>query len=143
MLRQQCPVGANGHRDVESVATRQLGVVVDVDLADVVAAIAQSSFHRVAERAAGSWQQLSPRAETLLALTRPDDVPDLWSRLGAMLSPQQRLVTLDATLPAPWCWFEHAAMVLGLLVGVLERAPVDLSAWPGRDGDRPLYELGS
>jgi len=97
----------------------------------------------VLQTAHGPWQQLSPRKETLLALTRPDDVPDLWPRLGAMLSPQQRLVKLRATLPAPWCWFEHAAWVLGLLVGVLERAPVDLSAWPGRDGDRPLYELGS
>ena len=49
---------------------------------------------------------------------------------------------LEATLPAPWAWFEHAAQVLGLLVGVLERQPVDLSQWPGRGGDGPLYDLG-
>lgn len=96
----------------------------------------------VLQTAHGPWQQWSPRPETLLALKRPDDVPDLWSRLAAMLSPAQRLVAVEATLPAPWAWFEHAAQLLGLLVGVLERAPVDLSQWPGRGGDQPLYELG-
>jgi creatinine amidohydrolase len=96
----------------------------------------------VLQTAHGPWQQLSLREETLLALTRPDDVPDLWPRLRKMLG-AQRLVPLPATLRAPWAWFEHAAMVLGLLVGVLKRAPVDLSAWPGRDGDGPLYELGA
>jgi hypothetical protein len=96
----------------------------------------------VLQTAHGPWQQWSTRAETLLALRRPDDVPDLWPRLEQMLSPAQRLVSLEATLPAPWAWFEHAAQVLGLLVGVLERQPVDLSQWPGRGGDGPLYDLG-
>ncbi|MEW5737937.1 MAG: hypothetical protein AB1938_03370 [Myxococcota bacterium] len=97
----------------------------------------------VLQTAHGPWQQLSSRSETLLALRRPDDVPELWPRLQKMLTERHRLVDLPATLPAPWAWFEHAAMVMGLLVGVLKRAPVDLAAWPGRDGDRPLYELGA
>jgi creatinine amidohydrolase len=96
----------------------------------------------VLQTAHGPWQQWSTRPETLLALERPDDVPGLWPRLKAMLSPVQRLVPLPATLPAPWAWFEHAAQVLGLLVGVLERSPVDLSQWPGRGGDAPLYDFG-
>lgn len=96
----------------------------------------------VLQTAHGPWQQWSTRPETLLALKRPDDVPDLWPRLEAMLSPAQRLVPLAATLPAPWAWFEHAAQVMGLLVGVLERAPVDLAQWPGRGRDHPLYDFG-
>lgn len=97
----------------------------------------------VLQTAHGPWQQLSTRAETLLALERPDDVPELWPRFAKMLSPAHRLVPLAATLSAPWAWFEHAALVMGLLVGVLKRAPADLAAWPGRDGDRPLYELSA
>jgi hypothetical protein len=90
----------------------------------------------------GPWQQLFDAQGPLLALRRPDDVPGLWSRLDEMVAlGGHRLVPLEATLPAPLCFFEHAMLVFGLLCGVLERAPRDLRRWPGFGTDGPLYSV--
>jgi hypothetical protein len=59
-----------------------------------------------------------------------------------MLPPRQSLVRVAATLPGPLALFEHLGFVQGLLSGVLLRAPTDLTQWPGKCTDGPLYELG-
>lgn len=95
----------------------------------------------VLEVAHGPWQAHARREGPWLALTRADDVPGLWPRFEKMLPATQSLVRIDATLPAPLCFFEHAAFLQGLLAGVLERSDVDLTAWPGHGTDAPLYRF--
>ncbi len=101
----------------------------------------------VLQLAHGPWQAMFDSTTPLLLLERPDDVPGLWQRLETMVkapgAKPRELVRLVATLPAPLAFFEHAGMVLGLLAGVLERTPGDLTAWPGRGTDGSLYDLGS
>ena len=54
MLRDERSIRTDGNRDIQTIAARQFGIVIDIDLADLIAAGAQSGFHLVAERAAGS-----------------------------------------------------------------------------------------
>ena len=67
----------------------------------------------------------------------------LFERLSRTLSPaRHRVLRLAASLPAPLSFFQHAAALDALLLATLEQAPRDLFDWPGRHGDKPLYELG-
>lgn len=97
----------------------------------------------VLQLAHGPWQQRFEQAGPWLAFTRPDDAPGLWGRLEQMLPPRQSLVRIPATLPGPLALFEHLGFVQGLLAGVLLRAPRDLTQWPGKGTDGPLYQFGS
>jgi creatinine amidohydrolase len=96
----------------------------------------------VLQVAHGPWQQRFTEAGPWLCFTRPDDAPGLWPRLEQMLPPQQSLVRVPATLPGPLALFEHLAFVQALLAGVLLRSPRDLTQWPGKGTDGPLYDLG-
>jgi hypothetical protein len=96
----------------------------------------------VLQLAHGPWQQRFRESGPWLGFTRPDDAPGLWERLERMLPPRQSLVRVAATLPGPLALFEHLGFVQGLLSGVLLRAPTDLTQWPGKCTDGPLYELG-
>jgi hypothetical protein len=96
----------------------------------------------VLQLAHGPWQQHYRAKGPLLALRRPDDVPGLWPRLEQMVAQSgHTLVTLGASLPAPLCFFEHAAAVFGLLAALVERAPRELRCWPGFGTDGPLYSV--
>jgi creatinine amidohydrolase len=96
----------------------------------------------VLQLAHGPWQQRFEAGGPWLAFTRPDDAPGLWPRLEQMLPERQSLVRIPASLPGPLALFEHLGFVQGLLSGVLLRAPRDLTQWPGKGTDGPLYELG-
>lgn len=93
------------------------------------------------EVAHGPWQTQTKMNGPWLAFTRPDDMGGLWPRFESMLPAGQSLVKAEATLPAPFCFFEHAAFVQGLLAGVLKRRDVDLKNWPGHGTDAPLYRF--
>ncbi len=93
------------------------------------------------EVAHGPWQTQTKLAGPWLAFTRPDDMAGLWPRFESMLPKSQVLVRAEAALPAPLCFFEHAAFVQGLLCGVLKRRDVDLKKWPGHGTDAPLYRF--
>jgi hypothetical protein len=97
----------------------------------------------VLQLAHGPWQQRFHDSGPWLGFTRPDDPPVLWSRLEQMLPARQSLLRVAATLPGPLALFEHLAFVQALLAGVLLRAPKDLTQWPGKCTDGPLYELGT
>lgn len=97
----------------------------------------------VLQLAHGPWQQRFEESGPWLCFTRPDDAPGLWSRLEQMIPARQSLVRVAASLPGPLALFEHLSFVQGLLAGVLLRAPKDLTQWPGKSTDGPLYELGT
>lgn len=96
----------------------------------------------VLQLAHGPWQQRFHESGPWLCFTRPDDAPGLWSRLEKMLPARQSMVRVGASLPGPLALFEHLGFVQGLLAGVLLRAPTDLTQWPGKCTDGPLYEFG-
>ncbi len=93
----------------------------------------------------GPLQSIHGRPALLLAPTFPKDPvgDDLLARLGRTLRPDRHaLARLPATLPAPFGCFEHAMLINRLLLAALARAPArDLSNWPGKGEDGPLYEL--
>jgi len=60
-----------------------------------------------------------------------------------MLPARQSLMRVSSTMSGALALFEHLGFVQGLLAGVLLRAPTDLTQWPGKCTDGPLYELGS
>ncbi len=96
----------------------------------------------VLQLAHGPWQQRFAESGPWLCFTRPDDPAGLWSRLEQMLPSRQSMVRVGASLPGPMALFEHLAFVQALLTGVLLRAPKDLTQWPGKHTDGPLYEYG-
>ncbi|MDP2269272.1 MAG: hypothetical protein Q8N23_00640 [Archangium sp.] len=96
----------------------------------------------VLQLAHGPWQQRFHEEGPWMCFTRPDDAPELWSRLKQMLPTHQSMVRVEATLPGPLALFEHLSFVQGLLSGVLLRAPKDLTQWPGKCTDGPLYGFG-
>lgn len=97
----------------------------------------------VLQLAHGPWQQRFHESGPWLCFTRPDDAPGLWPRLERMLPERQSLLRVEASLPGTLALFEHLGFVQGLLAGVLRRDPKDLTQWPGKCTDGPLYELGT
>jgi len=94
----------------------------------------------------GPFQQAFAAPATLLALTRPDAAreEELLARLASMLDPSRhRLVRAAATLPFPWCVFEHEALVNELVLAGIAAGRIDQARWPGQGRDRPLYVIGS
>lgn len=95
----------------------------------------------VLQLAHGPLQALERSPLPWLTLRRPEDQPELWRRFERCTDGHAGpRVALEATLEGPLAFFEHLGAVLGLLAGVLERAPTDLEQWPGKGLDRPLYE---
>ena len=97
----------------------------------------------VLQLAHGPWQQRFAESGPWLCFTRPDDPAGLWSRLEQMLPARQSMIRVSASLPGPMALFEHLGFVQALLAGVLLRAPKDLTQWPGKHTDGPLYEIGT
>jgi hypothetical protein len=96
----------------------------------------------VLQVAHGPFQQLFDRKLTLLALMRPDAPHEaaLVDRLESILRPDRhRLLRLPARLPSPYAWFEHDAQLDALVIDAVERCKIDLSQWPGKGMDGPLY----
>lgn len=94
----------------------------------------------------GPFQQAFATPATFLALTRPDAAreEELLARLESMLDPSRhRLVRAAATLPFPWCVFEHEALVNELVLAGIAAGRIDQARWPGQGRDRPLYVIGS
>lgn len=94
----------------------------------------------------GPFQQAFTAAATFVVLTRPDAPreAELVTRLESMLDPSRhRLVRAAATLPFPWCVFEHEALVNELALAGIAAGHVDQARWPGQGRDRPLYVIGS
>jgi hypothetical protein len=93
----------------------------------------------VLQFAHGPFQQMYGRPMLLCALECPGAAP-LFDRLERILVPgRHALVRLAATLPAPWCWFEHDAQLNALTLALLAARPVDLARWPGQGADGELY----
>lgn len=89
----------------------------------------------------GGWQQLAGQPHDVVLLTNAQDSTPLWRRVKKLLAgSQHRVTTSEATLAGPLAFFEHAAFIDGLILSRLEAAPRDLTAWPGKGTDGPLYE---
>jgi creatinine amidohydrolase len=93
----------------------------------------------VLQFAHGPFQQAYERSMLLCALERPGEAA-LFDRLERMLvADRHALLRLPATLPWPWCWFEHDAMINELTLALLRARPLDLAHWPGQGADDALY----
>jgi creatinine amidohydrolase len=98
----------------------------------------------VLQVAHGPFQQLFDHRMTLLAMMRPDAPHEepLYDRLQAVLRPERhRLLRLRANLPSPYAWFEHDALLDALVIDAVGRRGIDLSRWPGKGLDGPLYDV--
>jgi creatinine amidohydrolase len=99
----------------------------------------------VLQIAHGPLQQFYTEPMTLVALERNNSGDDarLFDRLEKVLVPgRHRLVRLRSEFAGPTAVLDHDAQCNWLLLRTLEAQPVDLSSWPGRGLDSPLYELG-
>jgi hypothetical protein len=77
----------------------------------------------------------------LCALERRSDA-DLVARLERLLvDGRHRLLRARASLPSPWCFFEHDAFVNALALELLGDRDLELSSWPGQGADGPLYDF--
>ena len=80
---------------------------------------------------------------TLESAARPAERP-LFDRLAKVLvAGRHHLLRLEAEGEPPLAWFEHDAMLNGLLLALLAKRPRDLVDWPGKGADAALYELGA
>ena len=93
----------------------------------------------------GPWQGFYDQPTALLALIdeRCKAQRALTDRLGAMLKPHHRLEVLTAKLSAPLGYFEFAAQLDAMVILENERLGRDLTAWPGRGDDGPLYQVST
>jgi len=94
----------------------------------------------------GPLQSFFTEPRILLHLGRHDDAltTKLRDRLASVLARgRHELVALDARLPAPLAWFEHAATIDALVVEALRARPRDLARWPGQGHDAAIYGLGA
>jgi len=99
----------------------------------------------VLQVAHGPLQHFYTEPMTLVALERNNGGDDarLFDRLEKVLVPgRHRLVRLRSEFGGPTATLDHDAQCNWLLLRTLEARPVDLSSWPGRGLDGPLYELG-
>ena len=92
----------------------------------------------------GPFQEVCEQPLTLFMLQRHaaplED--DLLARLRSMLDARcHRLLLLPAELPGPLALFEHEALLNELVLHAIEARQIDQGDWPGRERDRPLYEI--
>jgi hypothetical protein len=91
----------------------------------------------------GAFQQVYSSGLDVVSFELPDEPETLAVRLGSMLVPSRhRLHRVRARSCRPYASFEHEAAVLGALVDELEARPRELTSWPGKGLDGPLYDLG-
>ncbi len=92
----------------------------------------------------GPWQALQPRSALLLALTHAGAAAEreLVDEAEALLVPgRQRLVRLEASLPAPLGIFEHEALLNALVLRGIDALGIDPTRWPGSERESALYEM--
>ena len=94
----------------------------------------------------GPFQEVCEHAVTFLLLQR-DGAPreaELLARLRAMLdAARQRVLALRSSLPGALALFEHEMLLNELVLRAIAARELDQARWPGRDRDRPLYEVGA
>ena len=97
----------------------------------------------VLQVAHGPLQTFWEREMTLIALCGPrDPAKPLFDRLDRVLHPDRHLLLrLGASAPGALAVFEHGAALDQLMVSALEASPRDLSQWPAKGVDEPLYGL--
>ncbi len=92
----------------------------------------------------GPFQEVCEHELTFLLLQRagaPGEA-DLLARLRPMLDARRhRLLALPATLPGPLALFEHEMLLNQLVLRAIAARGSDQARWPGRERDRPLYEV--
>lgn len=94
----------------------------------------------------GPFQRFVGEALTLVALDlRGGTYAPLFARLQRLLDPAlHRLVVLTPrALDGLGGFFEHDALLDGVVLRALARAPRDLRDWPGKGLDGPLYDVGA
>jgi creatinine amidohydrolase len=94
----------------------------------------------------GPFQAICARDATLLVLQRAAAPLEaaLVERLRAMIDPRRhRLVVLPAELPGTLALFEHEALLNELVLRAIAARGIDQARWPGRERDRPLYEVAA
>jgi creatinine amidohydrolase len=99
----------------------------------------------VLQIAHGPLQHFYTEAMTLVALERNNNGDDarLFDRLEKVVVPgRHKLVRLRSEFAGPTAVMDHDAQCNWLLLRTLEGRQVDMSSWPGRGLDGPLYELG-
>jgi len=97
----------------------------------------------VLQVAHGPFQQFYERPMTLITLEEPNGVHrNLFDRLQQMLvTDRHSLVRLRAHAGGSLTWFEHDALVNGMVLHNLRRTPRDLINWPGKGRDGALYGI--
>jgi creatinine amidohydrolase len=94
----------------------------------------------------GPFQQVYERDATLLMLQRAGAPLEaaLLARLQSMLDTHRhQLVLLPAELPGALALFEHEALVTELVLHAIAARHLDQARWPGRERERPLYEIAT
>lgn len=99
----------------------------------------------------GPLQQIYLRAQTLVALSRPDEPLDaaLLDRLAQILIPaRHRLLRLASALPGPLSLLDHDAQLNALVLDALAAPdpgspPWDGLRWPAQGADGPLYDIAA
>jgi len=94
----------------------------------------------------GPFQALCERAVTLLVLQRAGAALEdaLVARLRSMLdASRHRLIMLPAALAGARTLFEHEAMVNEIVLRAIAAREIDQARWPGRDRERPLYDVAT
>ena len=91
----------------------------------------------------GPLQTFWEREMTLIALCGTSEPAEaLFDRLEGVLDDcRHRMIRLRAAAPGALAVFEHSAGLDRLMVAALEAAPRDLSHWPGKGVDGPLFGL--
>lgn len=99
----------------------------------------------VLQIAHGPLQHFYTEPMTLVGLERNNEGDDarLLDRLEKVLVPgRHKLIRLRSAFAGPTAVLDHDAQCNWLLLRSLEERSVDLSSWPGRGLDGPLYQLG-
>ena len=92
----------------------------------------------------GPFQEICEQTVTFLLLQRAGAPlePELIDCLHEMLDARRhRVVALPAELPGTLALFEHEALLNELVLRAIAARRIDQARWPGRERDRPLYEV--
>ena len=92
----------------------------------------------------GPYQSIYEHPTKLLILCSSNtrDRDDIWTKVQSIVVPgRHEIVRLVSKLESPLSYFDFDAQLLSAMERVIRRRGIDLFNWPGKDKDRPLYEL--
>ncbi len=91
----------------------------------------------------GPLQAFWGEEATVVALThrRVPKHHAIWRRMQDVLRPHHEVAWLESEASMPLALLEHEMMLNALICEALKDEPRDLSAWPGKGHDGPLYDL--